>query len=285
MSWVWLNGVEVEESSAVVPLGSGGFLHGAGLFETLRAESGKVFRWEGHLERLKRSAEAVLGGLDHQVLPSRADAEGLMRRCGLSEARLRLTVSAGAVRGEDADARDWTVALTASALAGYPAELYARGISTVISPYRQGPLDPLAGHKTTCYLPRLMALREAQRHGCGEAIWFTHEHLLAEGSISNVILVKDGGLLTPPLDTPVLAGMARGLVLSLAREAGLSVDEKPLTINDLLEADEVLLTNSIMQLMPVVKIERHDVGGGKVGEVGRRLLDGYREVVRRECGG
>jgi branched-subunit amino acid aminotransferase/4-amino-4-deoxychorismate lyase len=174
--------------------------------------------------------------------------------------------------------------MTASPLSGYPPELYSRGISTVISPYRQGPHDPLAGHKTTCYLPRLMALRAAQSHACTEAIWFTHNNLLAEGSISNVILVNEGELLTPPVDTPVLPGLARALVLSLARDSGINVNEQALTINDLLSADEVLLTNSIMQVMPVVKIERHDVGGGQVGAMGRKLLEAYREVVTRECG-
>ena len=121
----------------------------------------------------------------------------------------------------------------------------------------------MAGHKTMNYLPRLIALRAAHANRCVESLWFTTQHLLSEGSVSNVFVVRDGTVMTPPLDTPVLPGIARALVLELCGREGIRCDEAALTIDALLDAEEVFLTNSIMQVMPVVLIERRAVGDGR----------------------
>ena len=116
-----------------------------------------------------------------------------------------------------------------------------------------------------------------------ESIWFTTANHLAEGSISNVFVVHDGTLKTPPLDTPVLPGIARSVVLEIAREEAIETVECPLTIDNLLDADEILLTNAIMQVMPVIRVENHDISHGRVGLMAKRLLDQYRQRVRKEC--
>src|SRR6185503_6692986 len=103
-------------------------------------------------------------------------------------------------------------------LAGYSAELYAHGVQVIVCSYRASPTDPLGGHKTTSYFPRLLGLREAQQARCTEAIWFTTSKHLAEGCISNVFVVRDGAMKTPPLDTPVLPGIARGVVLEISQQ-------------------------------------------------------------------
>ena len=124
----------------------------------------------------------------------------------------------------------------------------------VICPYKQNGEDPLVGHKTTNYFGRLLALRQAQRARAGEAIWFTTTNRLAEGCISNIFLVKDGRLLTPGLATPVLGGIVRKVVLESARQSGIECAETELVIKDLLEADEVFLTNSIMEQLSGLEI-------------------------------
>ena len=174
---------------------------------------------------------------------------------------------------------------TASPLSGYPAELYDRGVNAAICDFRQSTNDPLAGHKSTAYVQRLLGLRQAQQKRCMEAIWFTTRNELAEGSISNVFVVRGGVLKTPPLDTPVLPGIARGLVLQIASDVGIEREECPLMIDDLLDADEVLLTNAIMQVMPVVRVERRDIGQGRVGPISKRLYQEYRNRVQQECAG
>lgn len=281
---VFFNNRFIDASEASLSISNGGWLHGAGLFETMRAENRHVFRFESHIERLRRSAERLLLPIDRGALPTPADASKLLERNGLTKARLRLTVSAGAMETESQDEKDdLTICLTATELTAYASDSYEKGIGAVVCTTRLSPTDPIAGHKTTGYLPRLLGLQEAQNARCVEALWFTTENRLAEGSISNVFVVEKERLKTPPLDTPVLPGITRAVVLEIAEKSGIQAEECVLTIDNLLDADEVFLTNSIMQVMPVTRVERHDIGTGKVGPMSRRLLEEYRTVVRKEC--
>ena len=268
----------------MVSVFDGGWLHGAGLFETMRAENGRVFRLQSHLERLRRSAERILRPIDREDLPGEVDFAELLQRNGLAAARVRLTVSAGSMLGKpDTGAGTLNVCATATRLEPYPPTLYENGVSVAVCNFRQSRTDPTAGHKTTAYLPRLLGLRQANRASCMEALWFTDANRLAEGSISNVFIVREGVLKTPPLDTPVLPGIARSIVLDLAGSTGMEATETPLTINDLLDADEVFLTNAVVQVMPVTRVEKRDIGGGKVGPIAKGLLEDYRSLVRKEC--
>ncbi|HEY3244143.1 MAG TPA: aminotransferase class IV [Phycisphaerae bacterium] len=282
--YVLLNGEVVAADEARISVWDGGFLHGAGLFETIRAEHGRLFRLEQHVARLRRSAETLLSPIDRARLPSANDFARLLEMNELTSARVRLTVTAGSMSpASETQQAALTVCATAAPLSGYPDEMYRTGIAVVISRYRQSRSDPLAGHKCTSYLPRLLALRHAHAAHCMEALWFTPEHLLAEGSISNVFVIKAGRLTTPPLDTPVLPGIAREVTMECAKEAGMVVEERAVNIDDLLDADEVFLTNSMMRIMPVIRIERRDIGAGKPGETTRKLLERYHQTVEREC--
>ena len=284
---LYINGEFVTEPDAKISVYNGGWLHGAGLFETMRAENGKVFRLESHIGRLRRSAETLLSPIPREELPDHDSLADLLRRNALRSARIRLTVTAGSMRdGGDPQRKNLIVCAAASALGGYDAKLYEDGVGVLIARYQQSPTDPLAGHKTTAYLARLIALRDAHAGKCAEALWFTTENRLAEGSISNVFIVRDGVIATPPLDTPVLPGIARAIVLeTLAPRAELKTDERIITIDDLLDADEVFLTNSIMQVLPVVRIEKREIGEGRVGPVAKRLFEAYRDLVKKECAG
>jgi len=211
----------------------------------------------------------------------------VLRANELREARLRLIVTPGEVpRAGQADQRppEPTVFATASQVTSHPAEDYAKGWRVCISPYKTSRLDPLAGHKTLAYLPRLMAMREAAGRRCKEALWFTTENQLAEGSISNVFIVVDGTILTPPVTTPILAGTVRTAVIELAATNRLPLEERVIDIELLLSAQEVFLTGSVLEIMPVTAIEKHTVGDGRPGAVTRRLMDLYKHLVEKECG-
>ena len=288
---VYLDGTFLPEADARVGISDGGWLHGAGLFETMRAENRKIFRLESHLERIRRSAAELLRPLEHDDLPSAADFAELLKRNDLESARVRMTVSAGsmiAARRSGANSAQetgpLTVCVTAFTLSTYPAKVYEDGIGVIICRFKQSSEDPIAGHKTTAYFPRLLGLRQAHQAKCMEAIWFTTDKELAEGSISNVFLVHDGVLKTPPTTTPVLPGIARGVVLEMAGELGIETRETRLTIDDLLDADECFLTNTIMQILPVIRVEQRDIGGGKVGPLTKQLRLDYLNLVRKECG-
>ena len=133
-------------------------------------------------------------------------------------------------------------------------------------------------------MSRMLGLKFAQKSRAAEALWFTTDNRLAEGCISNVFLVKDSAIFTPPVKTPVLPGIARKTVMKLARQSTMRCYEKDLDINDLLDADEIFLTNVIMQVMPVVKVEKHDISDGKVGPVSKELRKRFDDFVKKSCG-
>jgi branched-chain amino acid aminotransferase len=177
-----------------------------------------------------------------------------------------------------------TLLITATKLQPYPPQYYKKGVMVVLCPFRQNPAEPTCGHKTTSYYARMLALKWAHQKGATEALWFTVDNRLAEGCISNVFLVKNSVLYTPPIRTPVLAGVARKTICQIAVDSSIEPREKDLYIADCLEADEVFLTNVIMQVLPVNEIEKHVVGSGKVGPMTKKLHKGFNEIVKRQCG-
>ncbi len=270
----------IAAEDARISIYDAGLLHGVGLFETMRSYEGVIYRLEDHLERMFHSAEE----LGFIVTQKREEVAGwldvLLEANDLQDARIRLTMTRGSLREVSEENPGQSVIFaTATTMTPYPAELYQRGMTVIVSDYRQNPADPTVRHKTLNYFSRLAALQEAQKKQAGEAIWLTTENQLAEGSISNVFLVKEETLLTPPLDTPVLPGITRKVVLELAEENDIAWKEEKLTIQDLLGAEEVFLTNSIMELMPVCRIERHAVGKDKPGPVYQKLHELYKQAV------
>ena len=144
--------------------------------------------------------------------------------------------------------------------------------------------NPVCGHKTGCYLPRVLARQEAAAKGAEEALWYTPDNRLAEACFCNVFLVLDGKVCTPPLATPVLPGIVREAVLELCGALGLECrDDRPLLVDDMLAAGEVFLTASCSGIRPVVRIERHAVGDEAPGPVTRKIMSAYRELLDREC--
>jgi len=282
METVFLNDKLVDINDARIPAGDGGFLYGAGLFETMRANNGVVFRLSDHLDRLLSSAKIL--SIEHSYNKEylKDSIYKVLKANDLTDARIRLTLSAGAM--SQSQARSGAILLiTAAKLQPYPAEYYNKGVLVVLCPFRQNVSDPTCGHKTTSYLSRMLALKQAHEKKAAEALWFTTDGRLAEGCISNVFLVKDSCLYTPVANTPVLPGIARKTVCEAAIANKVELVEKDLTIDDLLSANEVFITNVIMQVMPVVGIEKHTVGDGKPGVTTRKLRDYYDEFVKKHC--
>ena len=280
--WVSLNGRLMPAHQAQVSVFDSGFMQGVGLFETMRVYNGQVFRLERHLDRLVASAEK----LGWTVLPIvdelRHNVRQVVAATEQSEAHARLTVTTGTLRAA-ADVTQLTIVATASAGSKYPPEFYQKGVSVVISEHRQNRSDPTAGHKTTSYFARLASLREAHAAQAIEALWFTDDNYLAEGAISSVFLVRDDQLHTPPLDTPILPGITRAAVIEIAVDQGIPMREMRISKDDLLAADEVFLTNSLMEVMPVVRIGREPVGAEKPGDLTEQLYTSYGDLVAREC--
>lgn len=286
MPVIWLNNTFLDESDAALPLRDTGLLHAAGVFTTMRSTRGKVFRLAHHLKRLRDSCDALFIPLmykDEQLIEA---VEQILELNQLSDARLRLTVTRGHASNDPVHGLrlEPNTFLTATDVEPYPADFYQRGMTVILlDEQKLNPYDIQAGHKTLNYLSRLSALREANRRGAGEALWFNVHNYLQSGSISNVFIVKDGRLITPPtaqemLDpvvreataypkSAVLPGITRGAVLDLARATGIDVKLASIDVNTLLDADEIFITNSIMRLMPVCRIERRAIGQDKPGPI------------------
>jgi branched-chain amino acid aminotransferase len=285
---VFLNDKLVDTENARISAGDSGFLYGAGLFETMRAYNGVVFRLDDHLNRLSASAKAL--SIEHSYNKEYlTDAVyEVLEANKLADARLRLTLSAGAI-SHSQEKPAATLLITAAKLQPYPAEYYGKGVLVVLCPFRQNVSDPACGHKTTSYLPRMLALRQAHEKKAAEALWFTTDGRLAEGCISNVFLVRDSRIYTPITNTPILPGIARKTVCEMAianpstslRTGKIEIIEKDLSIDDLLGANEVFITNVIMQVMPIVGIEKHTIGEGIPGLITKKMQDYYNEFVKR----
>jgi branched-chain amino acid aminotransferase len=279
---VFLNDKLVDVDKACISAADSGFLYGAGLFETMRSHKGVVFCLKDHIDRLFFSATAL--SIEHNYDRKYVtDAiYKLLEANNLSDARLRLTLTSGPMVKED-EKRTATLLITTTKFEPYPAEYYKKGVLVVLCPFRQNPAEPIYGHKTTNYFSRMIALNRARQKRAAEALWFTTDNRLAEGCISNVFLVKDSALYTPPIRTPVLAGVARKTVCEIAAENSIKLVEKDLFISDVLDADEVFLTNVIMQVMPVTRVEQHTVGSGQPGQMARKLLKHFEECIKSQC--
>ncbi|MCX5685783.1 MAG: aminotransferase class IV [Planctomycetota bacterium] len=292
---MYVAGRMVAEGEATVSALDAGLMLGAGLFETLRTYNGRPFRLARHMARLRSS-----GRFFRIFLPGETDDEiaaiiaCLLEANSLPDARIRITATRGPVMAglSDDEAPLATLLVTTGGQVTYPPELYERGATAVVSDIHVNESDPVVFHKTTNYMTNLLAIRDAHRGGATEALRFNSRNRLAEGAISNVFLVSGGRLATPPVEDGLLAGITREAVLELAAARGLPAEQRSLTVQDMLDADEVFLTNSIMEVMPVVRIEQHEVGPkddpdllGRPGPVARGLAAAYKALVERETKG
>ncbi len=281
--FVYLNGSLLPSTEARIPALDYGFLYGYGLFETMRAYAGgRVFRLDRHLDRLARSAETLGITVDTPALKD-AIHETLSANDLLS-ARIRLTVSAG--EGDPvpdpASCAHPTVLIVATDYQPLPENAYRAGYRAVTASLRRNHRSPLAGMKSLNFAENLLARQEARRAGVDEAVLLNDRDRVAEASMSNLFVVTGGGLRTPPLDAGILPGVTREAVLELAQSLGISATEDDITLDELRQADEAFLTNSVIEVMPLTALDGRAIGGGAIGPVTQKLRESYQELVRLE---
>jgi branched-chain amino acid aminotransferase len=280
--FVYINGALVARGKARISPFDRGFLYGYGLFETMRSYRGYVFRLDRHLARLMRSAERL--GLAAELDPAELEQAiyKTLEANKLSDARIRLTISAG--EGERGlvtpEGGTPTVIVIAERLT-LPPQVYQKGVRAAIVRVRRSSLSPLSQIKSINYLDSLLAHSEAVALGADEAILLNERGFVAECSTSNIFLVVAGKLLTPSEESGILPGITREAVLELARATGVEVVEGEIPVEDLRRADEVFLTTSVREIVPIVSVDGEPIGSGKPGEVTKILMAAYRELVER----
>ncbi len=285
---VWLNGELRPSGEPVFQALDRGLLYGDGLFETLRAYRGQVFRLEAHLARLKRGAEvlrlasgAAAGGRDAVVDQARYAVQAVLRANELQDAYVRITLTrgVGGLPYELDQADRPTLLVTARPFHGYPEELYHRGMTAQLAQIRRNDTSPLANVKSLNYLDNALARARARARGFDEALLLNTRGRVAEASASNVFVVQAGRIVTPPVTEGILPGITRQVVLDLCEAR-----QEPLDVPAFLTAEEAFLTNSLMEVMPLVSLDGRPLGAGRPGPTTAEIAQRYRAQVRLELG-
>jgi branched-subunit amino acid aminotransferase/4-amino-4-deoxychorismate lyase len=258
MTEVWIDGRFVPGEGAAVPSLTG---PEAGLFETVLVRDGAPVLLDAHLDRLIASARAAPALTPPHRSALAAACRELPGRAGLSRGRMRIT-----------RVRDRT-AVSCEPFDGYDEALYRRGAVAALAGAAGHPLADRAGHKVLPYTPLLEAREHARREGAIEVIFHAADGALLEGSASNVFVVADGVIATPPLSRRILPGVVRGAVLDLAGRQGLEIAERDVWIRELPGVEEAFLTGSLMEVLPLVRVGEVDI---RLGPLARRLLAALR---------
>jgi branched-subunit amino acid aminotransferase/4-amino-4-deoxychorismate lyase len=283
MSLLWHNGRLIPEAEARVPFAAHGLLYGDGVFETLRVYEGRAFRLERHLDRLFRGAGVI--GLDPgwEAEAIAGALEELLAARALREAAARITAlrGVGPPGPDPAGCAETLLFVTARPTTGYPERIYSEGARAIVASTRQNEHSPLCRVKSNSYLNHVLARAEARRAGADEAILLNSRGDVAEGALSNLFARCGDRLVTPSIESGCLPGIARAEVLELAAEVGLRAEECSLTLDELLRSDEALLTNSLLEVAPLVRLGDTPIGSGHPGEAAASLRRAYLARVQQ----
>jgi len=282
--WIYLNETFVPREEALVSVFDHGFLYGDGVYETLRAYRGRIFQLAEHLARLEQSASRI-----HLRLPVGRDrladlAREALQRNQLQDAYLRITVSRGEgeIGLDPALCKSPTLVIIAKPFEPYPDSFYAQGVSVIIAKTRRNLPEALPPQvKSLNFLNNVLAKMEATAVGAHEALLLNHRDEVTEGTTSNVFIVKDGRVRTPWVESGILEGITRNIVLQLARELAIPTEEARLRVEDVIGAEECFLTNTTQEVLPVTRVNDARIGNGQPGGITRRLHASFRTRLER----
>ncbi len=282
--YVFLNGRIVESRKATISVYDRGLMYGDGLFETMRAYSGVTFCIEEHFHRLRTSADIL--GLPIPTLDWPAIIAELLTKNGLAkrDAWVRLTITRGPAepRVLPPDLAKPTTVVMVRALDPQIEPHQKRGVKVALLPFSRHGFIP--EHKSLNYLPAVVGKVLASYHGAYEGIFVRNDHVLTEGTTTSIFIVRDGTLITAP-QGGILPGVTRATVLDLAARNGIRVLEREITTTDLRLADEAFLTSSMIEIVPVTKVDEAICGSGKPGKLTLALQKSYRDAVKRYAKG
>jgi branched-chain amino acid aminotransferase len=282
---VYINGKLFDKSEAKVSVFDHGLLYGDGVFEGIRAYSGRVFRLEQHVDRLYESAK----GIFLEIPMSREAMADAIRQTlatnKLTDAYIRVVVTrgAGSLGLDPRRTTDPQVIIITDKIALYPPELYQHGLKIITAATtRNHPNAVNPRIKSLNYLNNILGKIEATQSGCLEALMLNHKGEVAECTGDNVFVVQRGVIHTPTIDSGILEGITRDAVIELARGAGYTVIERIMDRLDVFKADECFLTGTAAELIPVVECDGRVIGDGRPGPITRDLLERFHALVREE---
>jgi branched-chain amino acid aminotransferase len=280
--FVYVSSKFVSESDARVSVFDRGFLYGDGIFETMRAYNGNIFRLAQHIQRLRQSAEYIGLRIEWTAEHIADVCTQLLKKNRLLDAIVRVSVTRGNSIGGIGitQAAEPTIVAFARPPMPLPADAYGNGISARFVAVRRTPSAALdARVKSMNYLNLIMARAEAEKNGSHEAILLNQRGSIAETSTGNIFFSNGDRLVTPGLDCDILPGITRATVFELAAALDVGITEKEIDVSEVTEYRECFITNSAVELLPVTKIDNRVVGDGKPGPMYRQLHEAYRDLV------
>lgn len=280
---IYIDGKYYDQENAKISVFDHGLLYGDGIFEGIRAYNGRVFKLKEHIDRLYYSAKAILLNipLDHHQM-TRAVVE-TCRENNIRDGYIRLVVTrgVGSLGLNPNKCKTPSVIVIADTIQVYPPQMYDKGLDIItVATTRNSPSAVNPAIKSLNYLNNILAKIEANNSGCEEAIMLNAQGYIAECTVNNLFILKNGEMFTPPLAAGALYGITRATVIDLAREAGIQVSEPNLTRYDVFNADECFLTGSGAEVIPVVKLDGRVIGNGKPGSITRQLVQRYKALTQ-----
>jgi branched-chain amino acid aminotransferase len=287
---IFLDGRLVAKEDAKVSVFDHGFLYGDGVFEGLRVYNGRIFRLEAHLERLKRSAKAILLEWPLSVDELRQAIIDTVVANEIRDGYIRVIISRGAgdLGLDPRKCEKATVVVIADVIKLYPAEVYEQGMECITASTRRSRPDVLSpAIKSLNYLNHILAKIECIRAGVPECIMLNDRGLVAECSADNVFILSSDysgntELRTPPITSGSLEGVTRDAVIGLARELGIPCVERDIALFDIYSANEAFLTGTAAEVVPLTKLDERVIGDGKPGDVTRKIIEAYKALTRSE---
>lgn len=279
---VWINGKYHDKADAKISVYDHGLLYGDGVFEGIRVYHGKVFRLREHIERLYESAHSIALEIPMTMADMMAAVEDCVKVNEKPEGYIRLVVTRGVGNlGLDPRNCEPNIIIICDSIKLYPNEYYEKGLEIITAAtIRSHPAALSPRIKSLNYLNNILAKIEAIRAGCFEAIMLNHKGEVAECTGDNLFIVKRGEIRTTPVDSGILEGVTRNVVMELAAKMGKPVREMTLIRHDIFTADELFLTGSAAEIIPVVKCDGRVIGSGKPGEMTNKLRAAFKEYVK-----
>lgn len=282
---VYINGKYYPKEEAKISVFDHGLLYGDGVFEGIRVYGGKVFKLNEHLKRLYDSAKQILLEIPLPQEKMFQEVLSAVKRNKIPDAYIRLIVTRGMgpLGINPFQCQEPQIIIIVDKIQLYHEEVYQDGLKLITATVLRTPAESLSPQiKSLNYLNNILARIEAVHAGASESIMLNQEGHVTECTGDNIFMVKKDQILTPSVESGILVGVTRGCVIDIGRKLGYNIKETELTRHDLYAADEVFLTGTAAEVVPVIKIDERVIGSGNPGRVTLKLIKEFKSLTKNE---